>query len=379
MPPLTDADAPPDDGFRDTGPPLPERYVEEGRRGDPLEDDFAFRGTVPPWPPVPAWVPAVCASGTAGEAAAGDPFGADGGLERPGVGLLDLTLPWATLTAEESYPGALGRIGPVTASQARYLAGRFAAGDHAATWRVVVTDDAGCATAVARMPRLNLAGDPALGPPLYTASNVTQAGRRAEGWGQADGGRPPEGRGQAEAGNHAVRLLRTAGLRTSGLAMTGLVGRITVVIPAREVVSTRDWETDAGGILAAVLTTARRASERARRAAEADRNAPGGCAHTFASLAYRPPRRTRDLVIARDVTCRYPGCGQPAWRGDLDHSRPWDRGGLTCSCNLGGLCRAHHILKQHPRWTLAQPVPGSFVWTTSAGRTYTTSPDAQPC
>ncbi|HEV2242754.1 MAG TPA: hypothetical protein VGR98_17050, partial [Streptosporangiaceae bacterium] len=64
------------------------------------------------------------------------------------------------------------------------------------------------------------------------------------------------------------------------------------------------------------------------------------------------PPRLRELVTARDVTCRNPVCGQPAWRADLDHTQPWapgGTGGKTCSCNLGGRCRRDHILKQHPR------------------------------
>jgi hypothetical protein len=78
--------------------------------------------------------------------------------------------------------------------------------------------------------------------------------------------------------------------------------------------------------------------------------------------------------VARDLTCRFPFCGQPAWRGDLDHTQPWDSGGLTCSCNLGGLCRHHHQLKQHPRWYLAQARPGTFQWITPAGRAYVRGP-----
>jgi hypothetical protein len=41
-----------------------------------------------------------------------------------------------------------------------------------------------------------------------------------------------------------------------------------------------------------------------------------------------------------------------------------------------GLCRTHHILKHHPDWNLQQIAPGVFTWTTPAGRTYTTTPDA---
>jgi hypothetical protein len=45
---------------------------------------------------------------------------------------------------------------------------------------------------------------------------------------------------------------------------------------------------------------------------------------------------------------------------------------------LGGSCRKHHILKQHPRWKLEQRRPGEFMWTTPAGRTYIVTPDSLP-
>jgi hypothetical protein len=107
----------------------------------------------------------------------------------------------------------------------------------------------------------------------------------------------------------------------------------------------------------------------------ADHAAAGGCAHTTATPAYRPPPRLKEYIAARDLTCRFPRCRQPAWRGDLDHTIPYDNGGKTCRCNLGGLCRTHHILKHHPDWKLRQIAPGIFAWTTPAGRTYTTTPD----
>jgi hypothetical protein len=41
---------------------------------------------------------------------------------------------------------------------------------------------------------------------------------------------------------------------------------------------------------------------------------------------------------------------------------------------LAGGGRTHHKIKQQPGWTLRQPAPGHFEWTTPAGRTYTTTP-----
>ena len=49
-------------------------------------------------------------------------------------------------------PGTLGRIGPVTAVQARRLA-QAAAGDPAAQWRIIITNNTGQAIAVTRIRR----------------------------------------------------------------------------------------------------------------------------------------------------------------------------------------------------------------------------------
>ena len=129
-----------------------------------------------------------------------------------------------------------------------------------------------------------------------------------------------------------------------------------------------------GLILTAALRAASRAAERAATIAAADA-ATAGCSHTVASAAYKPPTALREFVVARDQTCRRPTCRQPAWRGDLDHTVPYDSGGRTCRCNLGGLCRADHLLKHRPGWSLVQTAPGTFLWTTPSGRTYRTGPD----
>ena len=133
-----------------------------------------------------------------------------------------------------------------------------------------------------------------------------------------------------------------------------------------------------GQILGLALRAATRATTRARAAIAADTTTTAGCAHTGASPGYRPPPRLKEYITARDLTCRFPRCRQPAWRGDLDHTIPFDDGGLTCCCNLGGLCRSHHLLKHHPDWKLTQTTPGHFTWTTPSGRTHTTTPDTHP-
>ncbi len=127
-----------------------------------------------------------------------------------------------------------------------------------------------------------------------------------------------------------------------------------------------------------MLRAAHRAHTRAHRQSAADAAAPGGCAHTTATAAYRPTTKIRDHVTARDQTCRNPRCRQPARHADLDHTLAWHQGGPTCECNLGGHCRRDHKIKQLPGWTLTQPTPGHFQLTTPAGRTYTTTPDPYP-
>jgi hypothetical protein len=153
------------------------------------------------------------------------------------------------------------------------------------------------------------------------------------------------------------------------------VGRVTLIVPA-DLVRRLPELSLPGDIM-------ERAFHAAARAAAAAAPGAGGaglsrdsaeCAHPSATAAYRPAPLLREYVVARDLTCRFPGCGQPAWRGDLDHTWPWDQGGLTCSCNLGPLCRHHHILKQHPDWQLIQAEPGVFEWITPTGRVYTATP-----
>jgi hypothetical protein len=85
--------------------------------------------------------------------------------------------------------------------------------------------------------------------------------------------------------------------------------------------------------------------------------------------SYKPPAAMARLVMARDRSCRYPGCARQAIRCDLDHTIPHPEGS-TCPGNLGALCRRHHRLKQTDGWHLTQPQAGVFIWTTPTGHAY---------
>jgi hypothetical protein len=85
---------------------------------------------------------------------------------------------------------------------------------------------------------------------------------------------------------------------------------------------------------------------------------------------YEPPQALIDFLTARDRTCRFPGCRQPARVGDIDHAKSWDTGGETSISNLGVLCRRHHRMKTHGGWELKSRGDGSCTWTSPTGKIY---------
>src|SRR6266487_2656699 len=387
VPPPGDADAPRDDY------PCPDKSQNWSGSNNPDMDDgddgLLASGPVPAWPDLPAVIPAALARP------------ADG---RPAPGLLDLSVRWQVLAGASEGPGHLGRIGPVTAAQARQLAG-CAARDPGAEWRIILTGAAGQAIAVTRIPRR--AGRP---PP------AGRPGTPGRGHGRGLVGRvtviipedllahppppepPPAPAPAPEPGTGAVPG-RGTGARAGPGPGTG-AGAGTGPGPGRGAgagtgpgpgsgagagpgagagsgAGAGGWPGPLVHIVRQARRAAARAAARARAAAAADA-AAGGCAHTLASPGYRPSPRLRDHITARDLTCRHPRCRQPAWRADLDHTIPFDDGGLTCSCNLGAFCRTHHLLKHHPGWKVRQTAPGTFTWTTPSGRTFTTTPDTHP-
>jgi hypothetical protein len=86
--------------------------------------------------------------------------------------------------------------------------------------------------------------------------------------------------------------------------------------------------------------------------------------------SYEPPQALVDFLIARDRTCRFPGCRHSAARADLDHAQSWESGGETSAANLGALCRRHHRLKTHGGWKLVSHSDGACTWTSPLGKIY---------
>jgi Domain of unknown function (DUF222) len=323
-PPPYDApsdDSPPDDAPSDDSPPAESPHggaPESSPSGDRPDDRWQSLGggeSGPgwPWPEVLPYLPA-----GPGTLAGLQPTAGPGG-----TGLLNLTVPLATLIGASAAPGQLSRLGIISTGQARQLAA-LAAGHPATRWRIIVTTSAGEAIGVSHLAR----------------------------------SRSRDGPGEA------------------GI---GLIGRVTLIVRVDQLAQHSGHGPPPPGsplakIVDRALAAARREAAAAEQRRENDERA-GGCAHELASAAYRPPQRIVELVTARDQTCRYPPCRRPAEQCDLDHGIPYDQGGLTCPCNIDGKCRSHHQLKQHPRWSVTQLSPGVFCWTTPSGRGYTSQPD----
>lgn len=91
---------------------------------------------------------------------------------------------------------------------------------------------------------------------------------------------------------------------------------------------------------------------------------------------YRPSTVLDRWIRLRDLTCRHPGCDQPAVHADIDHTVPWPTG-PTHPSNTSCRCRKHHLVKTFwPGWSDRQEPDGQVHITTPSGQTYTTKPTA---
>lgn len=89
---------------------------------------------------------------------------------------------------------------------------------------------------------------------------------------------------------------------------------------------------------------------------------------------YRPPADLVRWLRLRDVTCRFPGCGIPAARCDLDHTVAWAQGGPTSDRNLGHLSGKHHTVKHESLWSAENHGDGTVTWTSPTGFTVGSDP-----
>jgi hypothetical protein len=91
---------------------------------------------------------------------------------------------------------------------------------------------------------------------------------------------------------------------------------------------------------------------------------------------YVPSRKLADFVRCRDLTCRFPGCDEPAYHCDIDHTIPYPVG-PTCASNMACLCRKHHLVKTFCGWLERQLPDGTIIWTAPSGQIYPTYPGSR--
>jgi hypothetical protein len=252
-----------------------------------------------------------------------------------------LAVPWRTLAGLSGEPGQLTRIGAITAETARELA-EVAAADPACRWRILATNSAG---------------------QLLTVTRI-----RSPGQGRASP-RPP--------GSPAPRRPRPP---TAGLGLITITIPVTILADTPAVAGTETTAGRAGPVLQTALTDALAAARKSVHSLgrRSSANPGAACRHEDVAAGYRIPGRLRALVEARDQHCRYPICRRPAAQCDLDHTVPYDQGGLTCRCNLSGGCRRHHRMKTLTSWRLRQPRPGTLIWTAPSRLAWTTTPEPYP-
>ncbi|WP_083421360.1 HNH endonuclease signature motif containing protein [Jiangella alkaliphila] len=90
---------------------------------------------------------------------------------------------------------------------------------------------------------------------------------------------------------------------------------------------------------------------------------------------YRPTKALAEFVIARDRTCRTPGCHRTAKAADIDHLVPFAAGGTTDPANCHALCETHHLLKHHGGWSVQRDRDGTTRWRSPTGHRYEKPPE----
>ncbi len=148
---------------------------------------------------------------------------------------------------------------------------------------------------------------------------------------------------------------------------------VQVAIPLDQLLSLRDPEAAVGAEVAGLsLLLADPAIACTLRPVITD---PDGHVLDAGRRRYALPAALRRLIIARDRTCRFPGCGRSAQLAEIDHARAWTDGGASDAANLGALCTRHHQLKTLAGWQITHSwIDGTCTWRSPAGYRYDHDP-----
>ena len=82
---------------------------------------------------------------------------------------------------------------------------------------------------------------------------------------------------------------------------------------------------------------------------------------------YRPTRAQRDWLILRFGRCARDGCNRLALDADIDHDRPWARGGTTDEVNLRPLCPPDHVHRHASKFRFISRCDGTVQVETPTG------------
>ncbi|GAA2980593.1 hypothetical protein JOD63_002766 [Microbacterium terrae] len=167
-------------------------------------------------------------------------------------------------------------------------------------------------------------------------------------------------------------LALAGGPLAAGDGLDAIRARVQVTLPVLALAGVRDDGAELAGAGPIDAETARRLAGGATSWTRVMTHPVTGA--VLAVDGYRPTADLQRALRVRDEHCRFPGCRQPVWRCDIDHSHDAALGGETRVDNLAHVCRRHHVLKHSQQWRVRHLGGGSLEWTTPAGRTYVDVP-----
>jgi hypothetical protein len=86
--------------------------------------------------------------------------------------------------------------------------------------------------------------------------------------------------------------------------------------------------------------------------------------------AYEIPDRHRQAVHLMTPADCFPFSSSTSRHMQVDHTTPYERGGVSGVGNYGPMTTTHHRIKTHGRWAVKQPFPGIYLWRDPHGQLY---------
>ncbi|MGX5681332.1 HNH endonuclease signature motif containing protein [Schumannella luteola] len=171
---------------------------------------------------------------------------------------------------------------------------------------------------------------------------------------------PDETRTLAQIRADLVRDLVAGDLK----AGTGVGVTVGVLIPVETLLGVAERPATLDGVIPIDPNTARNLAGESSFWRRLLTDPVSGTILDYDRRSYRPPADLDRLIRTTHPVCDFPGCNRPSRTCDLDHTTAWQHGGTTTATNLRPLCRGHHRLKHHTRWT----TDGTH-WTSPTGHT----------